>query len=229
MVFNDRLKISEFIGAMVVLLLHSVLIPRMVVYVAVFLGIGMSVAQLNLVCYFASFLLIVLFMHGYLRRSLDNFLDHPLHCLKCVFTALGVCIVLNIAVNLLLPTLLDKLELVSSNPNQTTVETLFDKDRRVMAVMAVLLAPMVEEPIFRGGIFCPLRRRSRVLAYVVTVLIFGMYHIWSYMLSERDLRYLVYILQYIPGGVALCWSYDKSGSIWTAILFHMSYNALSLL
>lgn len=225
MVFKDRLSTREFVGAMVIMSLHCVFLPRIIAIAALFLRLDIGGAQFNLVYYIISFSLVLLFMGGYLRRSFDNLLDHPMLCLKQFFIAWGLCFVLNIAVNILLIFI----GVIDSNPNQNTVEALASTDKRTMMVLAVLLAPMVEEPIFRGGVFCTLRRRSRIAAYVVTVLLFGLYHIWSYMISARDITILIYVLQYVPGGIALCYAYDKSGSIWTAILFHMSYNFISML
>ncbi len=225
MVFKDRLSTREFVGAMVIMSLHCVFLPRIVAFAILFLQLDIGGVQFNLVYYIISFSLVLLLLGGYLRRSFDNLLDSPLLCLKQFLIAWGLCYVLNIAVNLLLIFF----GAIDSNPNQNAVEALASSDKRTMTVIAVLLAPMVEEPIFRGGVFCTLRRRSRIAAYIVTVLLFGLYHIWSYMLSARDITMLIYVLQYVPGGIALCYAYDKSGSIWTAILFHMSYNFISML
>ena len=38
---------------------------------------------------------------------------------------------------------------------------------------------------------------------------------------------LLYALEYIPVSFALAWAYERSGSIWTNIFFHMGFNALS--
>lgn len=225
MVFKDKLSIKEFIGAMLIMLLHCVFMPKMLAYTALFLPLDLTGAQYNLLYYFISFVLVICVLGRYLKRSFYNLADAPLLCLKYFVISWLLCFALNFAVNLLMLSL----DLVGTNPNQETITELAAGDKCSMLVLAVLLAPMVEEPIFRGGVFCTLRRRSRLAAYVVTVLLFGLYHVWSYALSARDLMIFVYILQYIPGGVALCYAYDKSGSIWTAILFHMSYNLISML
>lgn len=229
MVFRDRLTKKEFIGAMLILVLHCVFLPRLVGYAALLFGWGLNGAQLNLLYYFISFLLVLCLLGKYLRRSFDNLIEAPAQCFYQLCVAWAVCLVLNFLINLLLAVLLVNMGLTVANPNQTSVDSLASNDMRSMMVLAVLLAPMVEEPIFRGGVFCTLRHKNRLLAYVVTVLIFGLYHVWSYAVSAHDPRLLVYILQYIPGGVALCRCYDKSGSIWTAIVFHMSYNLLTML
>ena len=187
--------------------------------------LGLSGARFNLLYYCMSFALVLVLLGRYLLRSWRNLAENPGLCLMHFLTAWGLCLALNFAVNLLMLLISPS----GSNPNQDTVNSLTAQDRSTMMAVAVLLAPVVEEAIFRGGIFCTIRRRSRIAAYVVTVLVFGLYHIASYIVSSGDLRMLIYVIQYIPGGVALCWSYDKSGSIWTAIFFHMSYNFVSMM
>ena len=212
--FKDRLTRFEFWSVMAMLPLHCVLLPRLLLVLNNVLNLGLSGARFNLLYYCMSFALVLVLLGRYLLRSWRNLAENP-----------GLCLALNFAVNLLMLLISPS----GSNPNQDTVNSLTAQDRSTMMAVAVLLAPVVEEAIFRGGIFCTIRRRSRIAAYVVTVLVFGLYHIASYIVSSGDLRMLIYVIQYIPGGVALCWSYDKSGSIWTAIFFHMSYNFVSMM
>ena len=212
--FKDRLTRFEFWSAMAMLPLHCVLLPRLLLVLNNVLNLGLSGARFNLLYYCMSFALVLVLLGRYLLRSWRNLAEKP-----------GLCLALNFAVNLLMLLISPS----GSNPNQDTVNSLTAQDRSTMMAVAVLLAPVVEEAIFRGGIFCTIRRRSRIAAYVVTVLVFGLYHIASYIVLSGDLRMLIYVIQYIPGGVALCWSYDKSGSIWTAIFFHMSYNFVSMM
>ena len=200
--FKDRLTRFEFWSAMAMLPLHCVLLPRLLLVLNNVLNLGLSGARFNLLYYCMSFALVLVLLGRYLLRSWRNLAEKLLMLL---------------------------ISPSGSNPNQDTVNSLTAQDRSTMMAVAVLLAPVVEEAIFRGGIFCTIRRRSRIAAYVVTVLVFGLYHIASYIVSSGDLRMLIYVIQYIPGGVALCWSYDKSGSIWTAIFFHMSYNFVSMM
>ena len=93
--------------------------------------------------------------------------------------------------------------------------------------MAVILAPIVEESLFRAGIFGLLRRKSRFLAYALSVLAFGLYHVWQNALY--DPRQLIVLLQYIPSSLALAWAYERTDSIWSSIFLHMLTNAVSVL
>ena len=50
-----------------------------------------------------------------------------------------------------------------------------------------------------------------------------------YAFGTLDLRYLLLMLQYAPMALALAWCYDRGGSIWSAILLHMTFNGFTLM
>ena len=136
----------------------------------------------------------------------------------------GIYFVLALAFGLLIKAL----GIGEDNPNNSAIEEMLEQDRGIIIAMTVFLAPIVEECIFRGGLFCGLYRKNRYLAYVVSIVLFSVYHVWQYALAAQDISYLLYAVSYIPASVALCWAYERSGSIWTSIFFHMSFNAYAL-
>lgn len=87
----------------------------------------------------------------------------------------------------------------------------------------------MEEPLFRAGVFGSVRKRSRVWAYVLSVGLFALYHVWQYAVAFADPLYLLMAIEYIPAGVALCWAYERTGSIWSPVFLHGLVNAMSLL
>ncbi len=95
-------------------------------------------------------------------------------------------------------------------------------------LLVVVLIPMIEEILFRGLAFGSLRRYSRPLAYVVSILLFAVASVWRYALDFGDLRYLLLMIYYIPIGAALSWCYDNGGSIWGAVALRMSINGTLL-
>ena len=132
-----------------------------------------------------------------------------------------------IAFNLLLSSLLMLLlPSESTNPNNAAVMEMAGSEYGKTAALAIFLAPMVEEPIFRGAVFSLLREKSRVLAYVVSMLLFSVYHVWGYALREPI--YWLYLLQYLPVSWLLCRCYERCDSIWGSIFLHMTINAVSL-
>lgn len=224
MEIRDRMKKSEFWGAMILLGLHVVLFPVLLNLYAFKLQKYFSVAQLNFMYYSLSTVLVFAYLGRFLRRSFDVLLDNILRCLK--YFALAWLVYYGLA--LVVSPLLGLINAADVNANDENVLTMLDSERGVVMAMTVFLAPLVEECIFRGGLFCGLQDKSRVLAYGVSIAAFCIYHVWQYALINMDLAYLIYALQYVPAAVALCWCYDKSGSIWTSIAFHMAFNFMSL-
>ena len=87
-------------------------------------------------------------------------------------------------------------------------------------LMIVLLAPVAEELFFRGFLFAGLRTRwSLWPAAITSGLIFGLVHAPTGITTVVPLAAL---------GFALCWLYDRTGSLWPCVIAHMINNALAL-
>lgn len=220
---TEYLKKSEFWGAMILLSLHVILFPVVLNLVVLFFPDAFSLATMNLLYYVVSAVLSFVFLGGFLRRSFDTLLDNTFRCVSSF--ALGW--VLYFVLAFVAGFILQALSLNDLNPNEETIGQLLEQQRNYIVVMTVFLAPIVEECIFRGGLFCGLHQKNRFLAYAVSIAVFSLYHVWQYALI--DPKYLLFALQYIPASFVLCWVYERSGSIWTSILFHMSFNAFTLL
>ena len=113
-----------------------------------------------------------------------------------------------------------------NNLNNNAIVDIAVNARGVMTATAVFLAPIVEEVIFRGGIFLSLTKRNRLLAYIVTIGLFALYHVAAYALT--DATYWIYLIQYIPAGFVLCRCYEKTETIWAPIFLHMAINAVAM-
>ena len=81
--------------------------------------------------------------------------------------------------------------------------------------------------MFRGGVFGLLRRYNRVAAYAASMLLFAVYHVWSF--AAGDATVWLYLPQYLPAGFLLARVYEKTNSIWTGIFLHMTVNGVSML
>jgi len=91
--------------------------------------------------------------------------------------------------------------------------------RVMLAISAVVIAPIVEELVFRGYIYSVTKKyTARIFATLVSALLFGVVH------------------NYIPGLVPLAFlavlltvSYEMTGSLWAPISIHALFNASTLL
>ena len=88
----------------------------------------------------------------------------------------------------------------------------------ILVIAAVILAPIVEELIFRGCLYRFLKSQTTLLpAQIASGIFFSMIH-WN----------LLSFLPLVLVGIFLARIYEKTGSILVAIWFHAFFNAFSL-
>lgn len=92
------------------------------------------------------------------------------------------------------------------------------KERCSMIAMATLVAPIAEEFIFRGYLYGVLRRFfGRLPGIVLSSLLFAAMHL--HLPSMPGLTILA---------VTLCLLYERTGSLWSNILVHATFNTISI-
>ena len=115
------------------------------------------------------------------------------------------------------------------NLNEEAVEAAVRMTPWMMILVACVLAPLAEELLCRGLIFCGLYRRSRLWAYGLSMLMFSLLHVYAAAphqpLSVTGLNLIIYL----PAGYALARTYERTGTIWSSILLHSFINMISLL
>lgn len=227
--FDCRLKRSEKVFAWIYLPIFTVGAFYALSFVYALLlsrGTEPKDIELNLALYTPSTLLVLAFMWRFLRSSFDGLLDNLGSTLKQVLICYGIMIALSMVTNTVKSALLGSVP--EDNPNEAAIMQQAITDFSKMFAMAVIMAPVVEECLFRGAIFGPIREKSRIAAWVVTVVLFAFYHLWTSFLYAYEPTLWLDLLDYVPGGVALCLCYEKSGNIWGPILLHMATNGISL-
>ena len=174
----------------------------------------------DLLYYLTGFVYMVAAAFGFLRRDFDALIDAPFSCLREIargYLAMLCCNFLLGLLFLLLPE--------SENPNNAAVMEAAALDTRAIKAAVIFLAPVVEEMIFRAGIFGLMQTRNRPAAYIVSALCFALYHVAPYALVEP--LYWLFLLQYIPVSLLLANCYERTNSIWCSIFFHMLVNGVS--
>jgi CAAX protease family protein len=94
----------------------------------------------------------------------------------------------------------------------------------LLFVMAVIMAPFLEEAMFRGLLYPALRRRLSFVpaALLVTALFAGLH------LMQTG-GYLPAVVAIALVGYLLAWLREVSGSLWPSVIFHMGFNFTALL
>ena len=176
----------------------------------------------NVVCYTIAFVFLLVCLWRFLRREFDALCDYGPGLLAEVAKSYGILLLCNVVIGLAL-LLIGQTE----NPNNAEVVSLAGEDPGMTTAVAVFLAPVVEEAMFRGGVFGLLRKYSRAAAYIGSVLFFALYHIWGYALNDPTAW--LYVLQYLPAGILLARAYEKTNSLWTSIFLHMTVNGIAMM
>lgn len=116
-----------------------------------------------------------------------------------------------------------------ANRNDAKLMELYGDRLWLLLPIAVLLAPFVEESVFRGLIFSNLRSVNRFLAYCVTLASFSFIHVYGYLGTMEPLELAISLLQYVPATVFLCRIYERTDSLFGAMALHGTLNLISLL
>lgn len=172
--------------------------------------------------------LCVIFRH-YLADQFRRFKERSWHLYGDLMLSLLLFFGLSIAVNVLRTQLQELLHADYQNANQDAVLNVLALSPESAILMICVLAPLGEELLFRGLIFCGLYRKSRILAYALSIFLFSLVHVYSSMFSQPIAVTLVTLTVYLPHSFVLAWIYDRSGSIWSSIALHATLNAISLL
>ena len=113
-----------------------------------------------------------------------------------------------------------------SNGNQENLEVLYAAYPVWITLMTSVTAPVIEELLFRGLIFCGLRPRSRFLAYFLSALAFAFPHVSAYLGNVPLPLSAVNLLLYFSMGLILARTCERSRTIFTPILLHAVYNTI---
>lgn len=219
---RPQLTRVECVWGWIFFALYLVLFPILMGLVQRSFDGALPVAETNVVYYLLCVALVCLVFWGYLKDGFHLLLDWLPENLFAFGTGLIAAGVLHF--------LVIRLPYPVENPNSLNYAEQFALSPAATLVILVVLMPIVEELLFRGLLFSTARGYSRAVAYVLSTLVYAVYCVWQfvYAFGRADFRYLLLAIQYLPMSLALAWSYDRGGSIWTPIVLHGVINAFSL-
>lgn len=183
-------------------------------------------ACLNTFIELIMFVVVLLFYKKYLKKDLVLFKLNKKDYIKKIISYFLIFLVVKYGVTLFSSLLLIMLgsDLVTSE-NQETVVTLAKTLPFMMMISTSLLAPFVEEGIFRLGIKKAIN--NKYLFILVSGLIFGFMHIFP---TELPLYVaLIESLNYVTMGLLLAYIYNETDNIYVVVIIHALNNLLSML
>ena len=215
---------QEILCGIIYLVFQFVFLPSLLYAVNDILKRPMSESELNFLYYFINFIAMLVLFRDYLGKSAASVRQHPgMFCEAVIlgFVAYYACFfAVDKAVSLLLPGF--------SNQNNASIFSMFDRNPFLMFIGTVVLVPPFEECIFRGLIFRNLYGKSPWIAYTVSILAFALVHITGYLGTYTPLEVVMAVLQYLPAGLCLAWSYTRGNTIFAPILIHAAVNYITI-
>ena len=187
-------------------------------------GANISPAVENMIYYYLLFAVTLIIFHRFIARTSRLLVDNLTGAIKTLVLGLVALYGLNELAFRLINLVLGN----QTNLNDHTISAQIQDAPRVTALIIVLLAPFVEEVLFRGLVFGNLRHKNRMTAYIVSALLFALLHVWQFAVVQQDITYFLVMLQYLVPGAVLAWAYEHSGTLWTSVGLHAAANALAL-
>ena len=169
--------------------------------------------------------IVYLLYHRSLKKDLNSFkLNYKDYMNKicvyfAVFLGLKICFAL---VSGILSALLGVP--ISSSENQNIIDIITNNAPVMMLISTSILAPFVEESIFRLGLRSVIKEKYLFIA--ISGLVFGFMHIFP---TELPLYVaLIQSIVYVAMGICLAYMYTETDNIWITIIIHALNNFLSM-
>lgn len=200
------------------------LLPELLKMLNAQLSAPLREAELNFVFYMINFIAVLVIFHEFLSSAATQVFQHPAYLCQAVILGLAAYYACMLAVNWVIGLLMPGF----SNYNDSALSAMQAENRLLVFIGTVLLVPMAEECFFRGLIFRNLYGKSHWAAYLVSMLAFACIHILGYAGQYTPLEILMALLQYLPAGLCLAWSYTKADTIFAPIAIHAIINFITL-
>lgn len=217
---RSYLNNGETIGGFVYLAFQLLVLPGLLTWINGQLAQPLNSAELNFVFYLINFMAVLLIFHEFLGCSISQMGQHPAYFCQAVILGFVAYYACNWATGWVVRQLAPGF----SNYNDEAIAAMSRGNSFLMLVGTVILVPPAEECFYRGLIFRNLYGKSRWAAYLVSILAFAVIHIIGYIGKYSALELLMAVLQYLPAGLCLAWSYTKADTIFAPILIHAAIN-----
>lgn len=199
------------------------LLQSLLAALGVELGTTLGLARLNGIYFLVNFLITVLIFRKFLAQNLLMIFKRFWNFVQAVILGYVLYYVLDWLVTAfvgLFPAFEN-----ANNRNLTDMMAVAPW----LKICVVFLAPVTEECLYRGLLFRLLHKKNRILAYVVTVLLFAAVHVLEYLGEITLGQAMLSLLQYLPAGIALGWCYEKADNLMAPVLIHCLVNTLSVI
>lgn len=113
------------------------------------------------------------------------------------------------------------------NYNEVGIEAYLQISQFISIVKIVIIAPIIEEIVFRGAIYGKIREKSLIGANIISGLLFGFMHVWM-SIFKGEIMSIINIIPYIALGLGISITYERTKNFIYPVVFHMIHNGLML-
>ena len=221
MKFTPNLTKSEWKNGMIAMAVCLLILPNLLSF---FLYGQLNVAQINFVSYFVTAAAAVYLLRSFLKRNLLTALERP------IFTVYYACLgyLAQMVLGGLVAYGIYAIAADFVNLNDETVNAMLLGDPRLIITTVVVLAPIVEECLYRGLLFRGIYDRSPAAAWLLSVGLFSATHVVGYLGLYSPLEVAISFVQYLPAGIVLALTYRQTGTILGPMLTHSIINFMAV-
>lgn len=161
-------------------------------------------------------LILILFLKEDIKRDFVAFKNNFKTYLKYIFPKLGIFLIIYIAISIPVALIAGQISTNQAQINELPIT--------ITIIVAVILAPILEEFMFRGL----LRKgfNNDTIFMIFSSLVFGAAHV---LYAEENFIMYIYIIPYALLGYFLARTYTKTNNIFTNITVHFVWNSFSML
>lgn len=114
--------------------------------------------------------------------------------------------------------------------NESSVRNMIEIEPVFACIYVILLAPFIEEFGYRLGAFGYTKKYGKVLAYLLSGLLFGLLHLTGSIGSDINvLTEVLSLVVYSMCGLILCFAYDSTNSLCVSTIAHMISNIIAVI
>lgn len=160
-----------------------------------------------------------------LKESYQNFIQDKRRMMKTICVLVMIMLIANIVLSYVVSLLTN----TESSVNQTQIESTRMLNPLLTVFSTCIFAPIVEECVFRGGVFRYIRgKHGFLLATIISSLFFGSIHVMDSFFAG-DFTDIAYVLVYAMIGIVLAIAYERTDSIITPICIHFISNTFAII
>ena len=124
------------------------------------------------------------------------------------------------------------IELITNDisANESSVRSMLLDEPLFAGIYVILLAPFIEEFGYRLGAFGYAKKYGKVIAYVLSGLLFGLLHFTGSLSGDINITTeLLSLVVYSLCGLILCFAYDTTNSLCVSTIAHMISNIVAVI